>query len=324
MPAHGVTRSVALRCVLVACAALAAERATAAQGGTHDAAQSRRGVEVAGGSPAAESVQTLVADATPLVVVTPDAAAYVLVGAGAVKIGAHVAWIVAYLATVDRGDAAAPTDAERLRVADALFRAQQVAAEAAGADLVSVVAVSGPPGQPGVSEELTYVRERDGWNRPARPLRGQVPSVPAVGPVAERDPAVEASAVEVAERFLACIDASDFDAAWDLASAVVKATMSRTSFERQLRPLRPPAGGEPRREAFHGFPLGPFIPGAYLEVLFVGPRVLEAIRLRMDDDMEWRVAALRTFARTPATSSSTAEGPPATTRTAGPTAVPGP
>jgi hypothetical protein len=57
----------------------------------------------------------------------------------------------------------------------------------------------------------------------------------------------------------------------------------------------------------HSFGLGAFIPGAELEIFFARPRAIEGVQLRMDDDMEWRVAGLWTFERRdPARDSATA------------------
>jgi hypothetical protein len=137
-------------------------------------------------------------------------------------------------------------------------------------------------------------------------MRNEIAAVPALPARFERDRAAEGSAIEVALRFLDDIDRRDFDDAWDLSSAVLKATMSRPSFEARLRAL-PSAGRAERQEAFHTFAPGAFIPGSELDILFARPEALEAILLRMDDVMEWRVAALATMAReVPAPSDMTA------------------
>ena len=141
-------RSVALACTLLAAGAA----------GCRTAAPQRVVCEVVQPSPQvaqqSPAVTTFDVEPRPRVVVTPGAGTYVVVASGPVRIGSRIALSVAYLAAADRGAATAPDADERLRfAADALFRTQQVLAEAAGAELFSVTALFGAPGQPGVSQE---------------------------------------------------------------------------------------------------------------------------------------------------------------------------
>jgi hypothetical protein len=285
-------RSVALACTVLAAGA-AGCRTAAPQRVVCDVVQPSP--QVAQQSPA---VTTFVTERRPRLVVTPGAGTYVVLASAPVRIGSRLAWSIAYLAAADPGAATAPGADERLRfAADALFRTQQVVAEAAGAELFSVTALFGAPGEPGVSRELTYAREADGWRRSEALVPGEIPSTPPLPPRFDRSESDEGSAVDVALRFLGHVDHQEYDAAWDLSSAVVKATMSRVSFERGLRTSRAPEDGAARQEVVHSFGLGAFVPGAELEIFFARPRAIEAIQLRMDDDMEWRVAGLWTFRR---------------------------
>jgi hypothetical protein len=245
---------------------------------------------------AGPQAMTYVLEARPRLLVTPDGGAYLVLAAGPVKVGPRLAWSVAYVAAPDRGVATAPGTDERLRrAADALFRSQRLLAELAGVDLFSVNALFGAPGERGVSLELTYARGADAWHASPTVFSDEVAETPMLPARLDRDPPEESSAVEVALRFLEHVDQREFDAAWDLSSAVVKATMSRVSFEQQLGAVAQRDAAAQRQEAFHSFAPGAFIPGASFEIVFERPQALEAIVLRLDDDMSWRIAALRTF-----------------------------
>jgi hypothetical protein len=170
-------------------------------------------------------------------------------------------------------------------------------AEAAGADLLAVTAVFGTPGESGTTEQITYFRDGNTWRRSPGTSRGELRLVPVL-PGAGRDLDAEKKAVEVALQFLGAVDRAEYDAAWDLSSAVVKATLSRSKFQQQLRALASRPGAE-RHELYRSLPIreGGLIPGSELEVWFALPEgtrsSVESVLLRLDDDMELRVAGVK-------------------------------
>lgn len=229
-------------------------------------------------------------------IVSAGSSAFVVLGLAAAD-RSGVTLKFAYLAGTDRVSATAPGTTDRvLAQADELSNAFQYLTEVAGVREMSVTAIFGAAGEPGLAEEITFTRGPDGWSGPSRPVLDEIATTPALPARIDRDAAGERSAIDVALRFLDDVDREDLDGAWDLSSAVLKATMSRAAFEAQLRAL-PPLAHAPRQEEFHTFAPGPFVPGAELDVLFARPGGLEAVVLRMDDVMEWRVFAVVTIAR---------------------------
>jgi hypothetical protein len=112
-----------------------------------------------------------------------------------------------------------------------------------------------------------------------------------------RDRDEEASARDAAAEFLSGGDRADWDAAWSRTSARVKAVMSRVDFERRLSamPHVDSAGGDRLYLSFAA-PGERFLPGALIDAWLAretadGPAV-EALTLRLDDDLEWRVAGV--------------------------------
>ena len=130
--------------------------------------------------------------------------------------------------------------------------------------------------------------------------------VPPLPVNVRREPAEEGGAREIAREFLLDVDRADLDAAWQLSSAVVKATVSRAAFDRQLQALPAASPGPERRELCWSFAAAGagFIPGAVRDGWFARATAagdaLEAVQLRLDDDMTWRVASLRALKRDPA------------------------
>jgi hypothetical protein len=232
------------------------------------------------------------------IVVTPRAGAFLVLGSGPVQLGSRTSWSVTYQAATDRASADAPEARERLGVtAESLRLAYGLVADAAGADLLAVTAVFGAPGESGITEQITFVRDGDTWHRSSGTSRGELHLVPVL-PGADRDLDAEKKAVQVALEFLGAVDRAEYDAAWDLSSAVVKATLSRAKFQQQLRALASHPGAE-RHELYRTLPIreGGLIPGSELEVWFAFPNgtrsSVESVLLRLDDDLELRVAGVK-------------------------------
>ncbi len=236
------------------------------------------------------------AELQPRVIVSAASSTFVVLGLAAPD-RSGVTLKFAYLAGTDRASATAPGTTDRvLAQADELSNAFQCLTEVAGVREMSVTAIFGAAGEPGLAEEVTFTRGPNGWSGPSRPVLDEIASTPALPARIDRDATGERSAIDVALRFLDDVDREDLDGAWELSSALLKTTMSRAEFEAQLRAL-PPLGPARRQEAFHTFAPGPFVLGAELDVLFARPGGLEAVVLRLDDAMEWRVFALVTIAR---------------------------
>jgi len=283
-------------------AAAASALAWGCRGPTAAASASSPGSAEAGCSAA----PSLLVASSPRLLVTPAGGAFLLLGAGPLQAFGRSAWSVTYAAAPDRSAAVGSDARQQLSiVADILFGTYRLLAETEGLDLVSVTALFGAPGGSGLAEQIWYRRDERGWQATA-PQERPIPVVPSLSVNVEREPSEEGGARASAREFLLDVDRADYDAAWQLSSAVVKATVSRAVFERQLQAL-PTASPEPaRQELCWSFPAtgGGFIPGAELEVWFTRATAaggaLEAVRLRLDDDMTWRVASLRALQRDPA------------------------
>jgi hypothetical protein len=93
------------------------------------------------------------------------------------------------------------------------------------------------------------------------------------------------------------VERGDYDGAWELVSAVVKATTSRRSFEDDLRADRASRQPDSRRECFRQYAVrgGNFTMGDVLEACFASARGAESVQVRLDDDQEWRVARVAHF-----------------------------
>ncbi len=255
---------------------------------------------------ACSAAPSLPVEASPRLLVTPAGGAFLLLGAGPLQAFGRGAWSVTYAAAPDRSAAVGTEGRQRLAAAaDILFGTYRFLAETEGLDLVSVTALFGAPGGSGVAEQIWYRRDERGWQATA-PQERPIPVVPSLPVNVGREPSEEGGARESAREFLLDVDRADYDAAWQLSSAIVKATVSRAVFERQLQALPTTVPEPTRQELCWSFPVtgGGFIPGAELEVWFTRATAaggaLEAVRLRLDDDMRWRVASLRALQRDPA------------------------
>lgn len=126
-----------------------------------------------------------------------------------------------------------------------------------------------------------------------------------------RDRDEETSARVAAARFISDADRADFDAAWARTSALAKAATSRTEFERHLAPLRhADAAGEAKLYLSIPASAYRFLPGSFMEAWVEreaeGGSRIQVLELRLDDDLEWRIAAFLEMAPGPARSVTSA------------------
>ena len=187
--------------------------------------------------------------------------------------------------------------------------------ELRGAD---VTAVFGAPGTWGVGVPAHAVREVEGWGAWDTGVLHRV-LVPPLPLQVARSAEGERDAVEAARTFLKLADEGDGDGAWALASATIKATMSRRTFEEALWPAGRDGSRGPRRERFRQYEVhtGAFKTGDVLLICFASDRDVEAVQMRLDDDQKWRVAEFvrramvveRPGPSTPSTSSQSAAAP---------------
>jgi hypothetical protein len=124
-----------------------------------------------------------------------------------------------------------------------------------------------------------------------------VAQVPAIDTPVVRDPNEEARARDAAAEFISDADRADYDAAWAKTSALVKAVISRAEFERRLAALpRADAGRDGKLYLAFSAAMDRFLPGAFMEAWLARESsdgvAIEALALRLDDDMEWRIAGV--------------------------------
>ncbi len=298
---HGRARSAAALLAFAAVACRAPVAAREASPVTAPAA-SPEAVSVTAPPPTAESQQGRLApvavDVSPGVLVTPSGNAYLVLRAGADQVGDGLVWGVVYLAGTDAAELAHPEAEARLAsIARDLLDAFRPLAETARAKSLLVTAVFGKPGATGAIAQLRFTRDEGRWRADGNVARRAVAPVPPVDIEVVRDRDEEASARVAAAEFLADSDRADYDAAWARTSAVVKAVMSRTEFERHVTAL---SGARPRGELYLSFSTSVerFVPGVFMVAWLAldtaeGPGV-QAVVLRLDDDLEWRVAGLAT------------------------------
>src|SRR5690242_5150757 len=250
------------------------------------------------------------AGAAARLIVTPSGHAYVVLNIEPQQRDGAIAGDILYLAGEDPVELARAGAQERLASA-----AREVVAaitpllEVSPLQRVSIAAVFGKPGRSGIAERHWFTRQEGGWRAEARASERAAAQVPEVPASALRDAESEARAHAVAAGFISDADRSDYDAAWAKTSAVVKAAMSRADFDRSLAEL-----ARPRRDdgaPYLCFPVaaGRFLPGTNVEAWLAretatGP-IVEVLALRLDDDLQWRVAAVVEMTRT------TAPGPTA-------------
>lgn len=276
---------------------------------------------VAAGEPPVATSSTLTEspdpwdDLRPLLLVLPSGDAHLILGSGPSRRDGHVIWDVVYLA---EGAAAAEDDPghgdRRAAVARELLEAFRLLAEVAQAEQLSVTAVLGRPGAHGAAERYGFDRRSGEWRADEAPSWLAVPRVPAVVPGVVREPEAEGRARDAAVAFLLDADRGDYDAAWERTSPLAKAMVSRVEFERRLASssAAPPVETAPYL-AFPA-PATPFLPGAFIEAWITrespGGASVETLTMRLDDDMEWRVAGVAslTLTRSPAAASQASAG----------------
>ncbi len=256
-----------------------------------------------------------VSETVASVVVMPSGSAYLVLRAGPERRGGVLTWEVVYLA----GDGARTLTQPEVqgwlgRAAGELVEAFAPMAEVGGLEHLSVTAVFGAPGGVGAVERRGFTRDGTGWHVASAPPERGDGRVPPVRLDIVRDPEAEVSARAAAASFIRDADRADYDAAWARTSALVKAKTSRAEFERCLetRPAADPGRVGDLTVSFYS-PLEPFLPGSTM-LAWVGRSTstgptLELLSLRLDDDMEWRVAGEAAWSAQPPPSAATREGP---------------
>ena len=259
---------------------------------------------------------TIEVDARPTVLVTPSDDAYLVLRAVPERRADGLALDVVYLAAADVAELARPERSRRLAAsARDLVRAFGTIAEVAQAKRVSVSAVFGAPAGAAEVHRLVFTREPAGWRQEEAEGPDAAARLPPFSAEVVRDPAEEAGARRAAEAFISDVDRADYDAAWTKASAVVKAAMSRVEFQRRLDAL-PRAGDESGEVPYISFslPMLRFLPGAlivaWIERATAVGTALEMLVLRLDDDMEWRVAGIAELTEATAASAMSAYADP--------------
>jgi hypothetical protein len=197
----------------------------------------------------------------------------------------------AYVASSDVATASAPDAPRRAAAAAALLAEALVPMLPPQVREGDVTAVFGAPGTWGFGITAHAVREAAGWGawETGALHRVLVPPLPAQ---LARSAEGEREAVEAARNFLELADEGDGDGTWALASATIKATTSRRSFEEALWPDGRKGSRAARRERFRQYEVrtGAFRTGDVLLVCFASDRDVESVQMRLDDDQEWRVA----------------------------------
>lgn len=235
--------------------------------------------------------------ARPVILVMPSGDAYLVLGAGLEERSGGDAWNVLYVAGDDPAALGRPETGARLAsIASDLVDAFHPIAELAKVKRLSVAALLGKPGASGAIEQRWYARDGRGWRADGAPRDYAVEQVPAIDGQGVRDRQEEAAARDVATEFMSDAGRADYDAAWARTSAFVKATMSRAEFDRYLAAMRPVDAAHDAR-LYLAFPAtGRFLPGSLMEAWFARDAVdgagVQALTLRLDDDMEWRVVGL--------------------------------
>jgi hypothetical protein len=243
--------------------------------------------------------------ASPRAIVMPSGHAYLVLSVGPAQRDGAIAFDILYLAGADSAELARPDAQERLAaVAREFVAALAPVVDAAPVEHLSVSAMFGKPGQGGAVERRWFARDGAGWRENPRATERGVAQVPPVDPTFTRDRDEEAGAREAAAEFISDAARGDYDAAWARTSAIVKAVMSRADFERTLAQLtRSGRGGEADVYVSFPVPMERFLPGSMMEAWMAreaadGP-VVETLALRLDDDMQWRVANVVQLVRTP-------------------------
>ena len=226
----------------------------------------------------------------------PSGGAYLVLGAGPERTGGD-AWNVLYVAGADPAELARPETRARLAsIAAELVGAFQPIAELAKAQRLSIAALFGTPGGNGVVEQRWFARGAGPWHAEGAPRQYAFEQVPAIDGSIARDREEEAAARDAAVEFMSDAGRADYDAAWARTSAFTKTTMSRAEFDRHLASIRPvDAPGDAK--LYLSFPATErFLPGSFIEAWLARDTAdgsgVQALTMRLDDDMEWRVAGV--------------------------------
>lgn len=246
-----------------------------------------------------------------VILVMPSGDAHLLLGGGLEQLDGGFVWHVTYLAGSDPAELRRPEADERLAsVARDLADAFRPLAQVAQARRLLVTAVAGKPGRSGAIEQRAFVRDGETWRADGDVRWQTIANVP--GPDAEvvRHPEEEAGARDAAAEFLSDASRADYDAAWAKASAVVKVATSRTEFERHLAALGwVDARCDEKPNIMFAASVERFLPGTFVEAWVAcdgADRGVRALALRLDDDMEWRVAEAAQLTFAPARSETPA------------------
>jgi hypothetical protein len=244
---------------------------------------------------------TVYVSAVPTILVLPGDRTFLLLDGPVVRGAPDAPTLeVSYLASADEADGRRPEVATRaMATANLLFAAFDPVVAPQGVPSAVITASFGAPEGPGVGVSIRFARVEGRWVAAGAPETRRIvlPSLPLrVGRTVEG----EGAALKVARRFIESVDGRDFEGAWELVSSVVKATTSRTSFEGELREAtRSGAAGEraeasARAPCFLRYGARPdgFALGDDVEVCLAGPAGVDTVRVRLDDDQEWRVAQL--------------------------------
>jgi hypothetical protein len=275
---------------LLSCAAVACRAPSAASRAAPEASPSC--VDTTANRPASN------ADPAPFVLLVPSGSAYLVLRSEPERLEDGLAWEVMVLAGEDPAEVGQPdVEAKLTSIARDALDAFSPFAEAAKVDSLAVTMLFGKPGGRAATDRRLFRRGAPGWHDDGAGVHRDVMQLPGIQAEVTRDPEEETSARDAAANFIADADRADYDSAWTKASARVKASMSRTDFERSL-------GAFPHADPVHdgklyvSFPVPTerFLPGANMmawisRATAKGPAV-ETLELRLDDDMEWRVAAV--------------------------------
>jgi hypothetical protein len=306
----GAAAAALLACAALACRAPGAAR-NAAPAGVPPAAdpkESRPAPREVGASAPGVGVEAppraVAMDARVLVM--PSGATYLLLRAGPAQIGDAVAWDVLYQAGQEPEDLVRPdAEAGRASAAHELFEVFRPFAEVAHLEHLSVTAMFGEPGGPGAIEQRWFARDARPWRAEGVPRRLAVAQVPAFDLRGAREPGEEDRARDAAAQFISDADRADYDAAWSRMSALAKAELSRTEFDRRLAERsHADTAGDPKLYLLFSAPGSRFLPGSFVEAWIVRETAdgfgIEALVMRVDDDFEWRVAAVVELSGPPA------------------------
>jgi hypothetical protein len=258
--------------------------------------------------------------ARPIVLVMPAGEAYLVLRSGPEQLASGASWRILYVAGDDADELAQPETPARLAsTARDFLDAFHPLAELARVERLSVAALFGRPRGSGAVEERWFARDAGRWRVDGAERTGTIDEIPEVDAGAVRHPEEEAAARDAAAEFFSDAGRADYDAAWAKTSPFVKASMSRTEFEQHLAALRPVDVARGAR-LYLSFPASPerLLPGTFIEAWLAPERAdgsgVQAVTMRLDDDMEWRVAGLVDLSVAPAAQPTALQDTSATRR----------